>query len=112
MLISLNAFLLVSGLLFAIGFFGLLWHRNALILLMCLELMLNAVNLALVSISRYHSTFDLSTGEGHLLMGGNLFVFFIITVAALEVAVGLALIVALYRRRGTVMIDEFKELRH
>ena len=78
MLISLNAFLLVSGLLFAIGFLGLLWQRNALILLMCLELMLNAVNLALVSISRYHSTFDLSTGEGHLLMGGNLFVLFLL----------------------------------
>ena len=89
-----------------------MWQRNALILLMCLEVMLNAINLALVSISRYHSTFNVGTGEGYMLMGGNLFVFFIITVAALEVSVGLALIVALYRKRGTVMIDELKQLRH
>ena len=68
---------------------------------MSLELMLNAVNLALVAFSRYNNTMD-----------GNLFVFFIITVAAAEVAVGLAIIVALYRKRQTVMVDELKALEN
>ena len=107
---GLNAFLMVSGLLFALGFFGLLWQRNVLIMLMCLELMLNAINLALVSFSRFHATFDLQSGMGHRLMAGNVFVFFIITVAAVEVAVGLTLIVALYRRRRTVGIDGLRAL--
>ncbi|WP_269538080.1 NADH-quinone oxidoreductase subunit NuoK [Cerasicoccus fimbriatus] len=101
MTISLNAFLFVSGLLFAIGFFGVLFRRNTLVIYMCLELMLNAVNLALVAFSRYHNSMD-----------GNLFVFFIIAVAAAEVAVGLAIIVALYRKRQTVMVEELAELRN
>ena len=95
MTITLNAFLLVAGLLFAIGFFGVLLRRNTLVLYMCLELMLNATTLALVAFSRFNGTAD-----------GNTFVFFIITVAAAEVAVGLAIIVQLYRRRGTVMVEE------
>ena len=70
-------------------------------LFMSLELMLNAVNLALVAFSRFNNTMD-----------GNLFVFFIITVAAAEVAVGLAIIVALYRKRQTVMVDELKALEN
>lgn len=97
---NLNGFLMISGLLFAIGFFGVLLRRNTLVIYMCLELMLNAVNLALVAFSRFNNTMD-----------GNIFVFFIITVAAAEVAVGLAIIVALYRRRQTVMVDELDELR-
>lgn len=97
---NLNGFLLISGLLFAIGFFGVLLRRNTLVIYMCLELMLNAVNLALVAFSRYNNTMD-----------GNIFVFFIITVAAAEVAVGLAIIVALYRRRQTVMVQELDELK-
>lgn len=97
---NLNGFLLISGLLFAIGFFGVLLRRNTLVIYMCLELMLNAVNLALVAFSRYNNTMD-----------GNIFVFFIITVAAAEVAVGLAIIVALYRRRQTVMVQELAELK-
>lgn len=100
MIANLNGFLLLSGLLFAIGFFGVLLRRNTLVVYMCLELMLNAVNLALVAFSRYNNTMD-----------GNIFVFFIITVAAAEVAVGLAIIVALYRRRQTVMVEELDELR-
>lgn len=101
MTISLNAFLFVSGLLFIIGFFGVLFRRNTLVIYMSLELMLNAVNLALVAFSRYHNNMD-----------GNLFVFFIIAVAAAEVAVGLAIIVALYRKRQTVMVEELAELRN
>ncbi len=101
MTIGLNAYLLVAGLLFAIGFFGVLLRRNVLIIYMGLELMLNGVNLALVAFSRYNNTMD-----------GNLFVFFIITVAAAEVAVGLAIIVALYRRKQTVMVNELNALKN
>ena len=101
MTVGLNAFLIVAGLLFAVGLFGVLVRRNVLVIYMCLELMLNAVNLALVGFSRHNQTLD-----------GNIFVFFIITVAAAEVAVGLAIIVALYRRRGTVMADELSTLKY
>ena len=83
-------FCLVSGLLFAIGMFGVILRKNTLVIYMSLELMLNAVNLALVAFSRYNNTMD-----------GNIFVFFIITVAAAEVAVGLAIVVALFRKRQT-----------
>lgn len=101
MTVGLNAFILVAGLLFAIGLFGVLLRQNTLVIYMSLELMLNAVNLALVAFSRYNGTMD-----------GNLFVFFIITVAAAEVAVGLAIIVALFRRRQTVMVNSLNALSH
>lgn len=99
MTVGLNAFILVAGLLFAIGLLGVLLRKNTLVIYMSLELMLNAVNLALVAFSRYNGTMD-----------GNLFVFFIITVAAAEVAIGLAIIVALFRLRQTVMVDELTSL--
>ena len=99
MTVGLNAFILVAGMLFAIGLLGVLLRKNTLVIYMSLELMLNAVNLALVAFSRYNGTMD-----------GNLFVFFIITVAAAEVAVGLAIIVALFRRRQTVMVDNLNAL--
>lgn len=79
----------------------MLLRRNTLVIYMSLELMLNAVNLALVGFSRFNLTMD-----------GNIFVFFIITVAAAEVAVGLAIIVALYRQRQTVMVNELNALSH
>ena len=101
MTIGLNEFLIVSGLLFTFGFVGLLVRRNTLILFMCLEIMLNGVNLALVSFSRFNGTMD-----------GNVLVFFIITVAAAEVAVGLAIIVALFRKRQTVYIQELNALKN
>lgn len=97
---GINAYLLVSGLLFSIGFIGVLLRRNTLVLLMCLELMLNAINLALVAFSRFNNT-----------MEGNIFVFFIIAVAAAEVAVGLAILVALFRKRQTVQVEQLNLLR-
>lgn len=106
MTIGLHAYLLVAGLLFAIGFFGVLVRRNTLVLYMSLELMLNAVNLGFVAASRYH------IAEGRPMMDGNMFVFFIITVAAAEVAVGLAIIVQLFRLKQTVMVDELNTLRN
>ena len=99
MSIDLNSFIFVAGLLFAIGLFGVLLRKNTLVIYMSLELMLNAVNLALVAFSRYNNTMD-----------GNLFVFFIITVAAAEVALGLAIIVALFRKRQTVMVNQLNAL--
>lgn len=98
---GLEDYLAVSGLLFAIGFFGVLLRRNTLVIYMGLELMLNASTLALVAFSRYNNTMD-----------GNVFVFFIITVAAAEVAVGLAIIVALFRKRQTIQVDQQNALRN
>ena len=98
--IALEQYITVSSLLFAIGFFGVLIRKNTLVVYMCLELMLNACNLGLIAFSRYHGA-----------MGGNLFVFFTITVAAAEVAVGLAIIVALFRKRQTVQVEELNALQ-
>lgn len=98
---TLNTYLVLSALLFAIGFFGVLFRRNTLIIFMGLELMLVAATLAFVAFSRYNGT-----------MGGNVFVFFILTVAAAEVAVGLAIIVALFRKRQTIEVDELNSLKH
>lgn len=100
MTISIHTFLCVAGILFAIGFFGILLRRNTLIIYMCLELMLSSANLAFVAFSRYNNMLD-----------GAVFVFFIITFAAAEVAVGLAIIVALYRKRQTVLTSELNSLK-
>ena len=101
MSIGLNHFLLLSAVLFAIGFFGVLMRKNTLVIYMCLELMLIASTLALVAFSRFNGTMD-----------GNVFVFFILTVAAAEVAVGLAIIVALFRRRQTIQVEELNALKN
>jgi NADH-quinone oxidoreductase subunit K len=99
--VGLNHYILVSALLFAVGFLGVLVRRNTLVIFMSLELMLVASTLAFTAFSRFNGTLD-----------GNVFVFFILTVAAAEVAVGLALIVALFRQRRTVQIDELNTLKH
>ncbi|HWA08993.1 MAG TPA: NADH-quinone oxidoreductase subunit NuoK [Opitutaceae bacterium] len=98
---TLNDYLVLSGLLFAIGFFGVLLRKNTLVIFMCLELMLVASTLALVAFSRFNGTLD-----------GDVFVFFILTVAAAEVAVGLAIIVALFRRRQTIQVEELNALKN
>ncbi len=96
---SVNAFLMLSGTIFTIGLIGVIIRRNLITVLMCIELMLNAVNINLVAFS-YH----LSSLEGHI------FPIFIITVAAGEAAVGLAIIIQLYRLRGSINVDEAREL--
>ena len=101
MTVDLNYYLVLSALLFAIGFFGVLLRKNTLVIYMCLELMLVASTVALVAFSRYNNTMD-----------GNVFVFFILTVAAAEVAVGLAIIVALFRRRQTIQVEELNALKN
>ena len=103
--LTLDDYLLVSGLLFAIGFAGVLLRRNIIIIFMCLEMMLNAANLSLVAFARYRVT------DGHPNYDGQMLVFFIITVAAAEVAVGLAVIVALYRARHTTHVEDISSLK-
>jgi NADH-quinone oxidoreductase subunit K len=98
---TIDAYLLLSSALFAIGFLGVLVRRNTLVIFMCLELMLAAATLALVAFSRFNGTED-----------GDVFLFFILTVAAAEVAVGLAIIVALFRARQTVQVDALDSLKH
>lgn len=93
--IGLEHYLVVSAILFCLGLMGVLVRRNLLVIYMGLELMLNAANLALVACSRFNNNLD-----------GQVFVFFVITVAAAEVAVGLALIVALYRKRQTAHVED------
>jgi NADH-quinone oxidoreductase subunit K len=105
-MVTLNQYLLVSGLLFTIGFAGVLLRRNIIIIFMCLELMLNAANLSLVAFSR--SQLDASGLPNY---NGQILVFFIITVAAAEVAVGLAIIVALYRARQTTHVEDINSLK-
>lgn len=97
---TLDTYLFLSVALFAIGLLGVLIRRNTLVIFMCLELMLVASTLALVAFSRFNGTMD-----------GNVFVFFILTVAAAEVAVGLAIIVALFRKRMTIQVDELNTLK-
>ena len=107
-MITLGNYLAVSAMLFTIGFAGVMLRRNVVIILMSLELMLNAANLTLVAFSRFHV--DLATGLPNY--NAQVFVFFIITVAAAEVAVGLAIIVALFRQRHTVQVDELGTLKN
>jgi NADH-quinone oxidoreductase subunit K len=102
---TLNDYLLASGLLFTVGFAGVLLRRNIIIIFMALELMLNAANLSLVGFSRFHVQGGLPDYNAQVL------VFFIITVAAAEVAVGLAVIVALYRAKQTTHIEDLNSLK-
>ena len=103
---SLQEYLFISGLLFAIGLAGVLIRRNIIVIFMCLELMLSAANLTLVAFSRFNTV---ETGLPDY--NGQVLVFFIITVAAAEVAVGLASIVALYRARQTVDVQDLTSMR-
>ena len=103
---TLGDYLIVSGALFVIGFVGVLLRRNVIIIFMALELMLNAANLSLVAFSRFRVT-----TSGLPNYNAQVLVFFIITVAAAEVAVGLAIIVALYRARRTTHIEDINALK-
>ena len=97
---ALEYYLVLSALLFTTGVIGVLIRRNAIIIFMCIELMLNAANLAFVAISR-------NLGEAT----GQVFVFFVMTVAAAEVAIGLAIIVSVFKHRQTINVDEVNSLK-
>jgi NADH-quinone oxidoreductase subunit K len=99
-MVDLNWYLVLSAAVFMIGVFGFLTRRNIIIMFMSIELMLNAVNMTLVSFSHYMQD-----------MRGHILVFFIITVAAAEAAIGLAIILALFRNKQTAHVDEMNEMK-
>ena len=99
-MVSLPHYLILSALLFSMGVIGVLTRKNILIIFMCIELMLNAVNLTFIAFARHLGNTD-----------GQVFVFFVMTVAAAEVAVGLAIIVILYRFKSTVDIDSLNLMK-
>ncbi len=100
MRVGLEHYLVVSAALFSLGLLGVIARRNLLVIYMSLELMLNAANLAFVALSRFNNN-----------LNGQVMVFFIVTVAAAEVSVGLALIVALYRRRQTAHVEDLTSMK-
>ena len=105
-MITLGDYLVVSAVLFTIGLAGVMLRRNLIVILMSLELMLNAANLSLVAFSRFRVG-----GDGLPDYNAQVFVFFVITVAAAEVALGLALLVALYRARQTTDVCDLSSLK-
>lgn len=98
--IGIDQYIYLAILLFCIGAFGILYRRNAIVMFMSIEIMLNAANLLLVAFSTYHEDAN-----------GQIFVFFTMAVAAAEVAIGLAILVAIYRNIGSIDIDKLKKLK-
>jgi len=96
----MEKYLIVSAILFAIGTIGVLTRKNAIVIFMCIELMLNAVNLTFVAFSRYLGNLD-----------GQIFVFFVMTVAAAEAAVGLALIISFYNNKESIDVEDVNLLK-
>lgn len=99
-MISVYHYMILSAILFAIGTFGVLTRKNMIVIFMCIELMLNSVNLTFIALSRHLGNMD-----------GQIFVFFVMTVAAAEAAVGLALIIAFFRNKESVEVDNFNLLK-
>ena len=116
---SLESFLVVSAILFSIGLYGALSKRNAITVLMSIELMFNAVNVTAVAMSRYVVPASLVSDTERagkelvqFLLTGQVFAVFIITVAAAEVALGLAIVIAVYRSRQSVFVTDFDQMKH
>lgn len=99
-MITTTHYLVLSAILFALGTFGVLTRRNAIVIFMCIELMLNAVNLSFIALSRHLGNMD-----------GQVFVFFVMTVAAAEAAVGLALMISFFRNKETIEVDDINLLK-
>ena len=98
MSVGLEHYLILSAVLFSIGLYGVLAKRNAVVILMCIEIMLNAVNITLVAFSRYVVP---------VILTGQIFAIFVIVVAAAEAAVGIAIIITIYRNRESIDVDKF-----
>ncbi len=112
---SLESFLVIGAILFSIGLYGTLAKRNALTVLMSLELMFNGVNITAVAFSRYIVPANSGTSSEGILLGlftGQVFSVFIIAVAAAEVALGVAIIITLYRNRDTIFVTDAIQMRH
>lgn len=99
-MITIHHYLILSAIIFSIGTFGVLTRKNAIVIFMCIELMLNAVNLTFIALSRHLGNMD-----------GQVFVFFVMAVAAAEAAVGLALMIAFFRNRESIDVEEFNLLK-
>ncbi|AJE04539.1 NADH-quinone oxidoreductase subunit NuoK [Geobacter pickeringii] len=99
-MVPLNSYLILSAILFSIGTIGVLTRRNAIVIFMCVEMMLNAVNLTFIALSRHLGSID-----------GQIFVFFVMTVAAAEAAVGLALMIAFYKNRESIDVEDIKLMK-
>ena len=109
---SLDAYLILSGMLFAIGSFGFLARRNAISMLMSIELMLNGVNLAIVAFGAFGVVTDAITGKTTSLAAeGSIVALMVIAVAAAEATVGLAIVIAIYRNRRTPLVDEYDAMK-
>jgi len=108
----INYYIFLSIALFCIGIVGVLTRRNAIIIFMCIELMLNAVNLLLVAFSKMHYLRGVAAGNPTAGTDGQLFVFFIVVVAAAEVSVGLAIIIMMYRNIHSVDVNFLNRLKH
>ena len=102
--IVLNS-LILSGLLFSVGVLGVMLHRHPVIIFMCIELMLNSANLTLIAFNRHHWSLE------RPVLDGQVYAFMVIAIAAAEVAIGLAIIVSLFKRRTRVDVDEINLLR-
>jgi NADH-quinone oxidoreductase subunit K len=105
-MIPVNYYLILAAILFTMGAMGVLLRRNLLVIFMSIELMLNAANLTFVAFARMYSTLNDTS-----VYNGQIFVFFVMTVAAAEVAVGLALIVAIFRSKSTIDVDQMNSLK-
>ncbi len=99
-MITVNHYMMLSAILFAIGTYGVLTRKNAIVIFMCIEVMLNSVNLTFIALSRQVGNMD-----------GQIFVFFVMTVAAAEAAVGLALMIAFFRNKESIDTDDFNLLK-
>ncbi|MBS4067316.1 MAG: NADH-quinone oxidoreductase subunit NuoK [Sulfurimonas sp.] len=99
-MLSLHSYLILSAILFSIGTVGVLIRRNAIVIFMCVELMLNSVNLTFIAFSKYLGNID-----------GQVFVFFVMTVAAAEAAVGLALMIAFYKNRESIDVEDLRLMK-
>lgn len=99
-MLALNNYLILSAILFSIGTIGVLIRRNAIVIFMCVEMMLNAVNLTFIAFSKYLGNID-----------GQIFVFFVMTVAAAEAAVGLALMIAFYKNRESIDVEDVNVMK-
>lgn len=99
-MLSLHSYLILSAILFSIGTVGVLVRRNAIVIFMCVELMLNSVNMTFIAFSKYLGNID-----------GQVFVFFVMTVAAAEAAVGLALMIAFYKNRESIDVEDLRLMK-
>lgn len=109
---DIKYYIVLSLVLFTIGIIGVLVRRNAIIIFMCIELMLNAVNLLLVAFCKMHAASDVAKASSTFVSDAQIFVFFIMIVAAAEVSVGLAIIVMLYRNVHNIDVNFLNRLKH